>query len=213
MHGEGPYAADGFLFTPTGPNVPGSLLVIPGRSGVSAAVELAAQNLADAGYRVVLLDPNRGGPQDSAPSKEQTWEDIGAALKFLDGQSLDHSLGIGVLGVGEGASMALRLARERLVKAAAIESCDLPEPADLPNAAPLLASVARLERPLPSRAHRNFDRIDFYKTCQSGAGDRNALFDSADLVKIRQEELKFFAQHLGARQGLPQSPADVRRED
>jgi dienelactone hydrolase len=199
MHGEGPYAADGFFFTPADPPMSGALLLIPGKAGVSPAIQLAAQKLAEAGYRVVLLDPNRGGTPDATPPEDQAWADIGAALKFLDAQSLTHPAKLGVLGVGEGARMALRLGRERLVNAAAIESHDPPRPDDLPIATPLLASVARPQKPHRGAAHPKLARIEFYAARDGAAGDENALFDPADLVKIRQKELEFFAQHLGPR--------------
>jgi dienelactone hydrolase len=199
MHGEGPYAADGFFFTPADPNLPGSLLLIPGKAGVSPAIQLAAQKLAEAGYRVVLLDPNRGGSPELTPPEEQTWADIGAALKFLDAQSVTHPVKLGVLGVGEGARMALRLARERLVNAVAIESHDSPRPNDLPTGTPLLASLAGPAKPHRSAPHSSLARIEFYGARDGAASDQNALFDSADLVKIRQNELEFFAQHLGPR--------------
>ena len=199
MHGEGPYAADGFYFTPADPNLPGSLLLIPGKAGVSPAIQLAAQKLAEAGYRVVLLDPDRGGSPDLTLPEEQTWADIGAALKFLDAQSVTHPVKLGVLGVDEGARMALRLARERLVNAAAIESDKSPRPDDLPAATPLLASLAGPAKPHRSAKHSSLARIEFYGARDGAASDQNALFDSADLVKIRQNELEFFAQHLGPR--------------
>jgi dienelactone hydrolase len=201
MHGDGPYAADGFLFTPAEAGSADALLLIPGAAGITPAAQDSAQALAAAGYQVVLLDPNRGGPPDPAPSEEQVWADVGAALQFLSARPGVRSGRVGVLGVAQGARVALRLAREQQVTAAVVEMPEAPASADLPSHTPLLASFVRSDK-----VHKSLQpavggaQIQFFAVAKTAAGDdANELFAPADRAQIRRQEIEFFAQKLGPR--------------
>ena len=201
MHGDGPYAADGFLFAPAAPGSTDSVLLIPGAAGITPAAQATAQALAAAGYQVVLLDPNRGGPPDPAPSEEQVWADVGAALQFLSARPGVRSGRIGVLGIAQGSRAALRLAREQQVIAAAVEMPEAPAPGDLTLRTPLLAFVVRSDRARKS-AHpaAGGAQIEFYAAADTAAGaDANELFTSTDRAQIRRQEIEFFALKLGQR--------------
>ena len=112
MHsGEG-YAADGVLFEPTAGQAPfAAIVVIPDERGVIKQITDSAQDLAAAGYFVVVVDLNRGeAPGVAKLSDGQAMHDLNAALAFLSKQSRVRRDCFGALGWDSGGKYARRLA-------------------------------------------------------------------------------------------------------
>jgi dienelactone hydrolase len=200
LHGDAGYAADGFLWEPTGHGSGGAVLVIPGGRGLSPYVRDEAQRLSAAGFVALAVDLSREG---QSPTEGDALHDLNAALGFLRAQPNIRAEAIGVEGWALGASYALRLARaDSGIRAVAVTFARGPDAAalaDLP--CPLLANLPRTrDRPLLALARKTGSRIWIYPQAH---GD---FFDPDDPADFRRQDAEdagrriqeFFAGQLTA---------------
>lgn len=195
MHGDAPYAADGLLYTPPGSGEVAALLLIPGEAGITPGTQAAAESLLAAGYEVVVLDPNRSGPPGQVGDADQ-WADVQSALSFLAGQSNLKRGHIAAVGFGRGARLALRLARERRVKAVIVEAAARPAAPDLASPVPVLLELAAAQG---AASPSGGVETRVHPRGPAPADDAN-LFPPAELGRVREEELAFL------RRALPDTP-------
>lgn len=165
MHGGSGYAADGFLYEPSGIEPAGGVLLIHDARGITDLVRDGAQRLALAGCVVVAIDLYRGrtAGESQTPAQlastlaaDEVMHDLNAAIGFLQAQPNIARKPIVVVGWGLGGNFAMRLALAGApVRGVAITVAKLPNPAELSHLkAALLANVAGLDDPRPAAAER-----------------------------------------------------------
>jgi carboxymethylenebutenolidase len=196
MHGASGYAADGFLYEPSGKEPAGGVLLIHDARGITDLVREGAQRLALAGCVVVAIDLYRGrtAGQSQTPAQlastlaaDDVLHDLNAAIDFLHAQPNLAGKPITVVGWGLGGDFATRLVLAGAqVRGLAVTVAKLSDPAELVHLkAALLANVAGPDdRRLTSaerQLHDHGQKADI-KVYRQARGD---FFDPQDVADFR----------------------------
>jgi len=200
LHGDAGYAADGFLWEPTGHGSGGAVLVIHGARGLSGYVRDEAQQLSTAGFVALAVDLSREG---QSPTEDDALHDLQAALKFLRAQPNVRADAIGVEGWELGARYALRLARaDSEIRAVAVTLARSPNADELTDLhCPLLVNLPATRDPQMLTLERKAgSHVKIYPHAHGG------FFDPDDLANFRPQDaqdasrriLEFFAGELAA---------------
>ena len=216
MHGTEGYAADGFLWEPSGDGHGAAVLIIHGATGVTAYIKEEAHRLAALGMVAIVVDLSRGqpvgGPQKLAasadPDGNDALHDIKAALSFLRAQPNVHADAIGLEGWGLGGLYALRLARsDPAIRAVAVTLTQSPDSAVLTDLhCPLLVNLPHTNNPLLlSLAKNSVSDIKIYSDASADFFDPESpaayRADDADDARARIE--KFLAEQLVSNKPAP----------
>jgi carboxymethylenebutenolidase len=196
MHGDSGYAADGFLYEPSGIEPAGGVLLIHDARGITDLVRDGAQRLALAGCVVVAIDLYRGRTAGesqtpaqlaSALAADEVMHDLNAAIDFLQAQPNVAGKPIAVVGWGLGGDFGMRLALAGAqVRGLAITVAKLPDPAELTHLkTALLANVAGSDDPRLAAAERQLhaqgQKVDIKVYSQA----RGNFFDPQDVSDFR----------------------------
>ena len=196
MHRDSGYAADGFLYEPSGIEPAGGVLFIHDARGITDLVRDGAQRLALAGCVVVAIDLYRGRTAGesqtpaqlaSALAADEVMHDLNAAIDFLRAQPNLAGKPIAVVGWGLGGDFATRLVLAGAqVRGVAITVAKLPDPAELTHLkAALLANVAGPDDPRLATAerqlHEHGQKVDIKVYPQA----RGNFFDPQDVSDFR----------------------------
>ena len=196
MHRDSGYAADGFLYEPSGIQPTGGVLLIHDARGITDLVRDEAQRLALAGCVVVAIDLYRGrtAGESQTPAQlasslaaDEVMHDLNAAIDFLQAQPNVAGKTIAVVGWGLGGDFATRLALAGAqVRGIAITVAKLPDPAELTHLkAALLANVAGSDDPRLAAAERQLHargrKVDIKVYSQA----RGNFFDPQDVSDFR----------------------------
>lgn len=104
---------DAFVACPDGPGRCAPVVLLSGREGLTAAVETRARRLSAHGYFVLAPDWTRRAAEDRR-------EDADAWLDHLADERRVDDTRVGVIGLGAGANLALRLAAWRSERITAV---------------------------------------------------------------------------------------------
>ncbi len=219
MHGDEGYAADGFLWEPSGNGNGGAVLIIHGARGLTAYVTEEAHRLYSLGFVTIAVDLARGhasgvsaatGPDDRADNNAM--HDLKAALDFLRAQPNVRGGAIGLEGWGLGGSYALRLARsDPGIRAVAVTLAQSPDPASLTGVhCPLLVNLPRTtDRRILSLAKKPGSDIKSYSQAEADFFDPEspAAFRAKDADDARRRIDDFFARELVPNATAPAAPS------
>jgi carboxymethylenebutenolidase len=215
MHRDSGYAADGFLYQPSGMEPVGGVLLIHDAGGISDLVRDEAQRLALAGCVVVAIDLYHGrtaGESQTAAqlasslAADEVLHDLNAAIDFLQAQPKISGKPIAVVGWGLGGGFATKLVLGGAkVNGIAITVAKLPDPKELVHLkAALLANVAGPDDPaLATTEHQLQSQgqkadIKIYPQARGNFFDPQATSDfrSADALDAQQRTDRFVEAEL-----------------
>jgi dienelactone hydrolase len=196
MHRDSGYAADGFLYEPSGSVPAGGVLLIHDARGITDFVREEAQRLALAGCVVVAIDLYRGrtAGESQTPAQlasglaaDEVMHDLEAAIDFLQVQPNILGKPIGVVGWGLGGDFAIRLVLAGAqVRGVAITVAKLPYPAELAHLeAALLANVAGPDNPRLATAERQLHKRGKEVDIKVYSRARDNFFDPLDVSDFR----------------------------
>lgn len=196
VHRDSGYAADGFLYEPSGGVAAGGVLLIHDARGITDLVREEAQRLALAGCVVVAIDLYRGrtAGESQTPAQlasglaaDEVMHDLNAAIDFLQAQPAIQGKPIAVVGWGLGGTYAIRLALAGAqVRGVAISIAKLPNPAELSYLkAALLANVAGSADPALTTAARQLRGRGQEVDIKVYSRARDDFFDPQDVSDYR----------------------------
>jgi carboxymethylenebutenolidase len=208
MHGDDGYAADGFLWEPSGNANGGAVLIIHGAKGLAAYVREEAQRLYSLGFVTIAVDLARGhasgesaatNPADRAD--DDALHDLKAALSFLRAQPNVRAAAIGLEGWGLGGSYALRLASsDSGIRAVAVTLAQSPDPTSLTGVhCALLVNLPRTtDARILSLAKKRGSDFKIYLGADADFfnPESPSAFRAGDADDARQRIEDFFAREL-----------------
>lgn len=207
MHGAEGYAADGFVWEPSGNGNGGAVLIIHGEKGLTAYVREEAQRLYALGFVTVAIDLARGhslgeaaATNSASQAENDALHDLNAALNFLRAQPNVRPGAIGVEGWGLGGLYALRLSGvDPDIRAVAVTLDKSPDPTLLTDVHNLF--LGNLPRTTDSRilhlAKKQKAHIKIYRHAEGDFFDPDSpLFRADDANDARQRVEDFFARDL-----------------
>jgi carboxymethylenebutenolidase len=196
MHRDSGYAADGFLYEPSGIEPAGGVLLIHDARGITDLVRDEAQRLALAGCVVVAIDLYRGraAGESQTPAQlastlaaDEVMHDLNAAIDFLRAQPNVAGRPLAIVGWGLGGDYATRLALAGAqVRGVAITVAKLPNSAELTHLkAALLANVAGPDEPQAAAAERQLHALGQKVDIKIYSRARGNFFDPQDVSDFR----------------------------
>jgi carboxymethylenebutenolidase len=208
MHGGEGYAADGFLWEPSGIGNGGAVLIIHGAKGLTAYVRDEGQRLYSLGFVTIAVDLARGHASgDSAATTppdradNDALHDLKAALAFLRAQPNVRAAAIGLEGWGLGGLYALRLAgSDPAISAVAVTLAQSPDPTLLTDVQ--CALLVNLPRTTDARilllAKEHGSAFKIYPDAEGDFFDPESLavFRAGDADDARERTERFFGREL-----------------
>jgi dienelactone hydrolase len=218
MHGDGGYAADGFLWEPGNGNG-GAVLLIPDAKGLTAYVRDEAQRLYTRGFVIIAVDLARGQPRGDAAATAPTGQgengavhDLKAALNFLRAQPNVRAGAVGLEGWGTGGSYALQLAAlEPGIRAVAVTLAQSPDSAAL--TAVHCALLVNLPRTTDLRVRSLAQKPGWDFKIYSDADpdffdpENPSAFRAEDADDARRRTEDFFGRELAPNAATPAAPS------
>ena len=215
MHRDSGYAADGFLYEPSGTAPAGGVLLIHDARGITDLVRDEAQRLVLAGCVVVAIDLYHGrtAGESQTPAQlasslaaDEVMHDLNAAIGFLQAQPNIAGKPIVVVGWGLGGDFAIKLTLAGAqVRGVAVSVAKLADPAELSHLkAALLANVAGPDDPQLATAERQLQGqgqkmdIKIYPQARGSFFDPQAVSDyrPVDALDAQKRTDRFVEEEL-----------------